>query len=582
MRDTTAVAATGLLAEFIDGRIIGWADFHTAERLALAVGESGNSLAKLALALCMRSLRDGSTCLPLSTAHDVPPEGTEDDEPPPPVTWPDLDDWRAALSSSRLVVVGPDEPGRAPLRLVGDLVYLERYWQAERSVSATLHGRLAAPQPAWHAVPLAPDLNPGQRRAVVAAATHTTSVIVGGPGTGKTHTVAALLAALLRQPVPPSRIALAAPTGKAAARMEESIAGPLAALGLSAPPSSTLHRLLGLTVSRPFAPTYHAGNLLPHDLVIVDETSMLSLLLMQQLLEALRPDARLVLIGDRDQLASVDAGAVLSDLVSSPGLIDTDTALVELTHNYRFGADTAIGRAAEAIRTGDADACLAALAMDPARAALIESDAAGGLADLPGLADALLASAYPMRTAALAGDGAAACAALDIHRLLCAHHGGPWGEVRWNRLVHALLATRFHDFAPPDAWYPGQPILITRNSQALGPGQQVFNGDTGVVIDTPGGLRAAIARGAGPMVVAPQLLDSVTTLHAMTVHKSQGSQFAEVSVILPPVGSPLLTRELLYTALTRAQRRVVIYGSRDAVAEAVRTPARRASGLGLH
>lgn len=578
MRDNTAVAATGLLADYLAAHIIAVADFHVAERLAVAAGDRDNMLAKLALALCLRSLRDGSTCLDLSTADQLLPETQDDEQSTPALTWPTLEQWLAALTTSGLVSTA-DGQGARPLHLDTQRLYLDRYWRAERFVAATLAKRAALPNPI--SASIAPDtsLNQLQRAAVEAALTHRTAVIVGGPGTGKTHTVAALLVAFAAQPIPPRRIALAAPTGKAAARLEESVSDALGDAPIAVPTAMTVHKLLGAHPARPYAPRHDEQHPLPYDLVILDETSMLSLTMMAQLLAALRDDCRLVLIGDSDQLASVDAGAVLADLVKAKGLIAPDNdATVQLTHNYRFASQTPINDLAQAIRDGDVQAAHHAVTAQPDSVRLVPVANPGSLAELPGLDEALLATASDQIRAGAAGDGLRACFALERHRLLCAHRSGPYGESRWNRLVDQYLATTFHRPRTHD-FYAGQPVLVTQNSSAIGPDAQVWNGDAGVVVETGDGLRVAIRRGRSVLHVPPQLLEGLTDLHAMTIHKSQGSQFEQVSILLPPLGSPLLTRELLYTAATRAKSGLVIYGEKAAFEQAIRTPARRASGL---
>lgn len=561
------VSATGILARFLEAGIISSADFHTAERLAWHCGERSQELAKLALALTMRALRQGSVCLDLATAHTLASETEEPESQAVP--WPSLDDFLAALQASPLAQIGTSDSSCRPLRLVGTLSYLERYWRAERDVERSLRLRSASamtPQPVRIGT-----LNPAQDRAVTAVGRHPVTVITGGPGTGKTRTAAAIVAAY-----PGARIALAAPTGKAAARLQESVCAELSGLQLSSPPGTTLHRLLGLHPARPNAPRHDADNPLPFDLVIVDETSMISLTMMRQLLAAVRPDAHLALIGDRDQLASIDAGAVLADLGEAAHLLPGgDSAVVQLEQNYRFGGS--ILAAAAAIRDGDPEACLAALEPGSGGQAELVETLSTDLSSLPGLRKRLSEWAHGLRQAAEEGDAAEATRVLEAHRLLCAHREGPYGAQRWNRAIADWLAPgQRHRGA---LWPVGQPLLVTQNAPAGTTSDQVWNGDSGVIVRTPQGPRAAIARGNGPLLVPPAMLDGVAELYAMTIHKSQGSQFDSVSIILPPVGSPLLTRELAYTALTRAKSWVTIYGSAEALAEAIQTPARRASGL---
>ncbi|MCX6462420.1 MAG: exodeoxyribonuclease V subunit alpha, partial [Pseudonocardiales bacterium] len=427
---------------------------------------------------------------------------------------------------------------------------------------------------------LARAVQAGEGDAAVAVLRRVT-VLAGGPGTGKTTTVARLIGLLLDLPEPPRRVALAAPTGKAAARLQEAVTGELHARHRPrVAEASTLHRLLGW---RPAARAFrhHRGHHLPYDLVVVDETSMVSLTLMARLLDALRPDARLVLVGDPDQLASVEAGAVLGDLAGAAGRPEPalDAALAELGlpggvvhgvvtlgHVWRFGG--AIAELARAVQAGDGDAAVAVLRRgDPD----LEFTAEPG----PGLREDVVGVGRALAAAGRAGDAAAAVEALDAHRLLCAHRRGPYGVTRWTAEVERWLARAGAGADPAHPWYPGRAVLVTTNDHDAG----LWNGDTGVVVATADGPRVAFARGGPPTLYAPSRLPEVTGVHAMTVHRGQGSQFRRVTVLLPPPESPLLTRELLYTAVTRAREGVRVVGSEEAVRAAVARPVGRASGL---
>lgn len=552
-----AVAAKGLIADCLTNELIGLADFHVCERLGFHCGEH-NELAKLALAITVRELRNGSVCVPLDLLATDPEK--ED------ISWPSFQQWQQALADSRLVTHGIDDPGTTPLRLVADRLYLERYWQAEKAVIAQLH-RMQQTQTKLTPLEIAPELNNEQRAAVMAVADHQVTVLAGGPGTGKTRTAAAILAAYRHLP----RIALAAPTGKAAARLEESVRE--LSRDIEIPAGTTMHRLLGLYPDEPFAPKYGLTNKLPYDLVIVDETSMLSLVMLRQLLEALADDTRVVFIGDHNQLASIDAGAVLADLVSSADLLPS-SGITILQANYRFGS--AISKVADAIRTGEVDDCLAAIDSTD-QVQLIEADPGVGLTELPILAPALLDWADQLQKLANASDSAMACQVLDATRVLCAHREGPYGAQSWNRQIRRWLSNSLTNYGLEN-WYLGQPIMVNANSNQLS-SDPLWNGDTGVVVKTANGLRAAIARGSQPLLVAPHLISAATELFAMTIHKSQGSQFEQVFVMLPPPDSQLLTKELLYTAVTRAKERLVIYGSKEWLAAAIQRRAKRASGL---
>jgi exodeoxyribonuclease V alpha subunit len=562
-----ALGAEGLLATFNAAGVITSADVHVAANLGLLGGES-DATVLLAIALTARAVRAGSICLDLATVPDLPV-----DEPLP---WPEPAAWRAAVAASPLVGLGV-------LHWEHGLLYLDRYHEQETQVLDDLTARASSSPPHDAAVvDAALDRVFGegyaeQQDACRGAARQWTTVITGGPGTGKTTAVAGLLVALHEQAQARGetlRVALAAPTGKAAARLEEAVHrsaerfGPADRARLDGLSAMTLHRLLRPLPGNSTRFRHHRGNRLPHDVVVVDESSMVSLTMMARLLEAVRPDARLVLVGDPDQLSSVEAGAVLTDLVRGyEGRPDSPVAALRTTH--RYGEE--IGRLAEALRLGDADAALEVLAAghdevqwvtDPDPASQIRSTA--------------LPAALAVRDAAVTGDMTRALAALDRHRLLCAHRDGPYGVRHWNRRIEQWLAAETGD-PLHERDYLGRPLLVTANDHAL----RVYNGDTGVVVAMPdGGRRVAIAgAGAEPLHFAPSRLGDVETMHAMTIHKSQGSQADVVSVLLPDVESRLLTRELFYTAVTRAQRRVRVIGPEPAVRAAIARQAQRASGL---
>jgi len=287
---------------------------------------------------------------------------------------------------------------------------------------------------------------------------------------------------------------------------------------------------------------------------------------MARLLEAVRPEARLLLVGDADQLASVDAGAVLADLVD--GLGEGGRGRVAaLTTSHRFGES--IGALASAIRDGDADAALDVLRAGGEHIEWIDTED-----PTDDLRNVLLPHARRLREAAVLGDAAAALVTLDEHRLLCAHRRGPYGVAHWNRQIERWLAEATGE---PiwSAWYAGRPVLVTANDYGLG----LYNGDTGVTVVGESGLRAVVATAGQPREFATSRLSDVDTMHAMTIHKSQGSQASEVTVLSPPVDSRLLSRELFYTAVTRAKAKVRIVGSEASMRGAIDRRAVRASGL---
>jgi exodeoxyribonuclease V alpha subunit len=545
------------------------AEVHIASSLASRVGESRPHVV-LALALAVAAPRSGHVALDPEHARESAMREAErvDDDARATVAalaWPvETAAWLREVQDSPLT---PDV-----LRVEHGLIYLRRFHDLEISVADRLIALASEPTSAPEAIDDLSErmhLDDGQRQAVRTCLASRLGVLVGGPGTGKTRTVATILAALLRDEGATPRIALAAPTGKAAARMGESIANAAALLEESDPDladsmrqirPSTVHRLLG--VRRGSAAFRHnASDPLHHDVVIIDEASMMSLPLSASLLEALSASTRLILVGDPDQLASVEAGSVLADLVAARGPISSCVA--ELTANHRFGAGSAIGELAAAVRRGDVEGTRRAL--DTGGGASLHSSGSTARSIVEPVALA-------MRQAALAGDQTLAAEQLDSVRVLCAHRRGPAGVARWNSLVESWLGD-----VRPFSDYAGRPVMVTVNDAP----RRLFNGDIGVVVEQPetGALEVVIPDGESIRHVPRVHLGRVETVHALTIHKSQGSEFDRVVVVLPSADSLLATRELLYTAITRARSSVTLIGSLDAVLAAVSRPTRRASGL---
>ncbi|TPG34218.1 exodeoxyribonuclease V subunit alpha [Mycolicibacterium hodleri] len=558
-----AVGATGLLAAFNDALVIDSADVLVAQRLS-ALAKETDERVMLAVALVVRGLRAGSVCLDLRSV-----EAQIDDAELP---WPDTDGWLEAVWASPLL----DPPH--VLRREGHLLYLDRYWREEQQVADDLRTMVSrrGVQSATDIERLFPAGYEEQRGAAEIALSQRVTVLTGGPGTGKTTTVARLLALYAGQASSGARlrIALAAPTGKAAARLQEAVQLEIDKLELvdqrrlSGLQATTLHRLLGGRPDSSSRFRHHRGNRLPHDVIVVDETSMVSLTMMARLLEAVRPQSRLLLVGDPDQLASVDAGAVLADLVDGLGAGE-DSPVVALQTSHRFGES--IGALASAIRDGDADAALEVLRAGGDHIEWIDDED-----PTAPLRKVLLPQALALRQAAILGDARSALATLDEQRLLCAHRRGPHGVQHWNRQVERWLTESTGEPIWSD-WYAGRPVLVTANDYGLG----LYNGDTGVTVNGPDGLRAAIASAGEPRAFATSRLPDLETMYAMTIHKSQGSQATEVTVLMPPVDSRLLTRELFYTAVTRAKSKVRVVGSADEVRSAIEKRAVRATGLAL-
>lgn len=556
-------------------------DALVASRIARLVDAPTGTWQIAALALAVRAVREGSSALALDEIGRLTPErdrSLDDDTEAPTIT---LDEVLTPPSPHGLadeLRTGPFV-GQGVVHLEYGLAYLDRYYRDEVIVAELLRSRGVPPvdDEALRRADTALEgraLDDAQRAAVDSALTSATTVLTGGPGMGKTYTVAAMLVAARAALGDTTRIALAAPTGKAAARMAESLRE---ADVLADNDALTLHRLLGYDRTNSQRFVHGRGNPLPHDVVVVDEASMISLSLMARLLEALGPNTRLVLVGDPDQLASVEAGSVLGDLVD--GL---DTEVIRLATHHRLtqgraAVAEAFAQPADGHPDGSDDGAirssservLAAINSPGDGVEFVETDAPD-LTMLPHLVEA----ASRLREVAATGNAEAAVAQLRASRLLAAHRTGPFGVARWNRLIETALAGRFPDVTPY-AMYVGRPVIVTKNDRALG----LFNGDSGVIIRQGTSLVAAMETASGVRTFSPWRLGDLETMHAMTVHKAQGSQAEHVTVIVPPVGSRLLTREMLYTALTRATERLTVVGTREAVELAVETPILRASGL---
>ncbi len=575
------------LRAFNDAGVLAAADVHVAVRLA-AFAERWDGDVALAAALAVRAPRLGHVYVDLATIRET--AAVEGDEPVDlsALPWPEPDDWLRAVAASPLA--------EGPLKLEGSALYLDRYWREERRLAIDLRTFVDAP-PFAAASPAEPTRAPEsappsgpvspvdapppagaapletapashvdtQREAVDVALHRRFAVIAGGPGTGKTTTVARIVARLEQERATrPPLIALAAPTAVAAARLAEAVQNETG-LGLEA---MTLHRLLGRRPGSHSRFRHHRGNRLPHDVVIVDETSMVSLSLMARLVEAVRTDARLILVGDPGQLASIEAGAVLGDIVR-PG----EPGIVVLERVHRFGAG--IAKLAGAVRSGDPDAVIDVLRQGPAGVTWLPVDVAAA-PDLAPVRERAVESAREAIAAARAGEAARALAALGAFRVLCGHRRGAHGVSTWVARIEGWLGEAVEGFATRGRWYPGRPLLVTENDYSLG----LYNGDTGVIVATREGVAAAFERRGELLTVPPTRLAAIDTVYAMTVHKSQGSQYETAAVLLPDPGSRVLTRELLYTAVTRARRELILAGTEAAVRAAVERPIARASGLG--
>ncbi len=587
-----------------------FADFMTG----LAGGDNPELF--LAAALVSNFRGKGHVCLeiPSVAGRSLPDENGQET-----VVCPEADVWQKKIM--RTPVVG--RPGeRCPLILDDrSRLYLYRYWQYQETLARLLNNRIRGGRPdidreilKQGLTRLFPAVASGepdwQKVAACAALFHRFCVISGGPGTGKTTTIAKIIALILQQEKAGEvRIALAAPTGKAASRLQASMKN--AKKSLDCPDdireaipveAATIHRLLGTIPDSPYF-FHNPGRPLRVDVMIVDEASMVDMALMSKLVQALPAEARLILLGDRDQLSSVEAGAVLGDICDSghahgfsagfledlytvtglklePGGQEGDSSapvrdcVIQLQRSYRFGDDSGIGAVSRAVNAGDSEKAVSLmkhssgrditwrrlprrehLARDLRQIILREFD------EYPGTED-------PREV----------LQKLERFRILCAVREGPCGVSALNLMVERIL----RDAGKVDSgktWYAGRPVLITRNDYTLG----VFNGDVGVVLEDPevGHDLRVFFHGAGDSLKSlhPLRLPEHETVFAMTVHKSQGSEFDRVLMILPDRDYPVLTRELIYTGVTRARKHVEIWAVEDVFQSAVARRTQRASGL---
>ncbi|MEM7156366.1 MAG: exodeoxyribonuclease V subunit alpha [Myxococcota bacterium] len=618
---------TPLLQRLLEAGVISVLDMHFARGLARLHPDEPSSVF-LGAALASRAVRHGHVCADLRRVLEQPL--LDDEAQPLDLELPNRFQWVMDLSASPLV-----SAGERPTPLVfdgGARLYLARYWQYQTALADSLRARVEHRPQDVDASLLRTGLDrlfapskglkadPWQRLAALVATRRGLTVISGGPGTGKTSTVVRILALLQQQALThrgrPLRMQLFAPTGKAAARLGESIVARVDELPVDEAvrrtiptQPSTIHRGLGY---RPSTPTHFAhgtDNPLPVDLALVDEASMVDLALMAKLVAAVPPQARLILLGDKNQLASVEAGAILGDICRTegrpaysreftqeltelagpdavpeqsqePGPPGIGDCIVELATSYRFSAKGGIGGLARAINGGDGTASVRSLGRpigpdaaprqrNPvALVPLREED------DLPEVLRPLVLDGFAdlLRSR----DPAERMRALSQFRLLSPHRRGRYGVVSLNRLVEQLLA-QADLINPREAWYDGRPIIVTENDHQL----ELYNGDVGLIHrDDNGQTRAVFQTAAGGLRwLAPARLPPHETVFAMTVHKSQGSEFDEIALALPPSVSPILTRELVYTAVTRAREKIVVYGSPGVLQHAVHRRIDRASGL---
>jgi exodeoxyribonuclease V alpha subunit len=636
-------ARTASLDPFVAARVFNHADVQVADAVARAVpGLSDPVLLAVALAVRATRMSHVCVVLgdlpgSLVLGEDAAADRDVDEaavKPLEELSWPSLDEWTAAFVSSAAVAmvdpaVATTQSGVVdgvvrPLVFDGTRLYLERYWRLERMVGDDLVRRADSDHAsdgdaggAGSASNASSDVAVGsgastagsagliagildqlfgphdgdepdrQRQAAEAGLERRLVVLAGGPGTGKTHTVSRLLAATYAVAQHEGRtikVSLAAPTGKAADRMTEAVhqsvaeadIEPALAEPLLATEATTIHRLLGGGGDTEFR--HHRDNPLAADIVVVDEASMISLPLMARLLDAVRPDARLVLVGDPYQLASIEAGTVLGDVVGSADSGGTGPlagSVIVLKRVHRFASDSGIAALADAIRRGDEDEAIDLLQSGRDDIEWVRPDDPSAVRSLE---QVVVERAVAMARAALDGDAAAGLTLATDLKVLGATRWRDFGTYDWRERIERLASRAEPRLAVQSRWYVGRPVIVTRNDYL----NRLVNGATGLVVAA--GDRVMVAfpdAGAdeGIRLVHPSQLASVETWWAMTIHKSQGSEYRHAVVSLPTHGSPVLTRELLYTGVTRAREKVTILGSESAIRTGISRPVARASGL---
>ena len=600
-----------------DAMLISSTDRYFAQEIGRVGGED-RPLVLAAIALASQETSLGHTCLAVDRLAE-------------PDTWGGLSNqveiseaptWREVLASSPLVEVSrQDSPSREeefndvrPMILdAAGRLYLRRYWIFEQQLADQLRQRASLRVSGIDEDKLAEDLDrffdsskslgpeaaksDRQRLAAELAVRRRFSVISGGPGTGKTATAGKILALIVEQAFAQAaggevsfpRIALVAPTGKAAATLAKSINSAVSNLPCSpeikaAIPTAahTIHRCLGVRAGALPGFRHHAGNPLPIDLLLVDEASMVDLALMTRLLSAVPIDARVILLGDEHQLASVETGAVLGDICAaahfdgssaSASENDIGNCIARLTHSYRYKPESGIGALARAINQGDATAALEILdSSDDSDVSRFDLDVRG-----PAVAQLQRDVIQGFEKYLAEKDPERMLAVFSNFRVLSPLRRGPGGVEELNRSIESILR-REKLIGRNSERYPGRPILINTNDYA----QRLFNGDVGIVLPGEDGVERVVFSGETGRTrqFAYSRLPEHETAFAMTVHKSQGSEFSEVAIVLTDFAAQHATRELLYTAVTRASSKVSLYASRDAIAQTIGRKVERASGLG--
>jgi exodeoxyribonuclease V alpha subunit len=556
------------LNPYLKTNVVEAADIAAAQTLIAMVVRNGGAepdlLGTLLLCLALRTPRDRHTCIDLDHISDwLTPEGVKAQ-----LEWPtDSATWLAATKSCPLLF---GAPGTATPLIVDDRrVYLGRSFAEEGAIAAAL------------------TRNNAQH----------VHIVLGGPGTGKTREVAMKFIDRFKKGERDIRVALAAPTGKAAARMREVLLRECDALknlpegkdvdwdavnaAISAAFSGTVHSLLGFGPSRDTRYKFNADNYLPFDWVVIDEASMLPSSMMYRLVDALDPSTALLLVGDPDQLASVDAGSVLGDIAKIA--TQKDSVLFPQTNVMRkqFRLPPEIDGLARLLRLetpldgqalGDSkhvDAVIEYLNSNKTLISWINPDIDKD--ELMSVRKKVVDHARQLHEAAMSPDPQLALKKRQELQLLCAHREGKTGVSYWNGFVEHELG------AYTEArWYFGRPVMVTRNNRSV----DLYNGDVGIIVPDSGGQPVGVFSDGGTFRLVPTMrLEDVESVHALTIHKSQGSEYDEVIVVLPNESSRILTRELFYTGITRTKNRLTIIGSEAVLRSAVSQAIRRTSGL---
>ncbi len=590
-----------LLAQLLAQGILRPIDVHVARFLErLSVADCPELL--IAAAFASRATRQGHTCLPLSSLSACLEESTSAKS-----AWEDVEKVRRRLLATP--VVGRPGADRPLILDKADRLYLLRYFRDEEHIALALLARAQGTEPveATRAGQLLEALFPDpptgepainwQKTAAALALLKRFVVIAGGPGSGKTYTVARILALQLAMAPRRLRIGLAAPTGKAALRLQESIRAAKAAipsqLAAAVPDQAqTLHRLLRFQ-PRQFRFLHNKNNPLHLDLLVLDEASMIDIPLMAAVLDALPAACRIILLGDRDQLASVEAGNLLGDICGSGGIAWSQPlslhlseltgahypktaplhaitdCIVFLQQSYRFSQESGIRLLARTVNSGSSEALLTIMEQQYPDVEFVETKEGGPGTELEKRIDRFYSPLFSAATPA------EALQVLNRNRILCALREGQAGVEGVNALAEHLFRRR-GVIGPGQLFYRGMPLMIQRNDYSLG----LFNGDTGILWpDERRVLHAWFATEDGLRCILPVRLPPWQTAYAITVHKSQGSEFEDVLLLLPETDAPVVTAELIYTAVTRARKTIVLVGGHDVLLQAVQRRVVRFSGL---